>query len=128
MAATSERWWCGRARCGVAGGGGGCPTHGEALLPSAAAALGVERTFGWFSRYRCLNRDDERPAQTGETTLYRPEFTLAPSPHHSFMTSQNGSQVKLDAVDQPVCRRHKVNKPSDSGPLMNASKAIESAL
>jgi len=30
----------------------------------------VERTFGWLGRYRRLNRDYERQAQTGETMVY----------------------------------------------------------
>jgi putative transposase len=30
----------------------------------------VERTFGWLSRYRRLNRDYERQAKTGETIVY----------------------------------------------------------
>ena len=30
----------------------------------------VERTFGWLGRYRRLNRDHERQAQTGETMVY----------------------------------------------------------
>ena len=30
----------------------------------------VERTFGWLGRYRRLNRDYERQAQTGETLVY----------------------------------------------------------
>lgn len=30
---------------------------------------GVERTFGWLGRYRRLNRDYERQAQTGETMV-----------------------------------------------------------
>lgn len=30
----------------------------------------VERTFGWLGRYRRLNRDYERLAQTGETMVY----------------------------------------------------------
>jgi len=30
----------------------------------------VERTFGWLGRYRRLNRDYERQAQTGETMIY----------------------------------------------------------
>ena len=30
----------------------------------------VERTFGWLGRYRRLNRDHERHAQTGETMVY----------------------------------------------------------
>jgi putative transposase len=30
----------------------------------------VERTFGWLSRYRRLNRDYERQAETGETMIY----------------------------------------------------------
>jgi len=30
----------------------------------------VERTFGWFGRYRWLNRDYERQAKTGETMVY----------------------------------------------------------
>jgi len=30
----------------------------------------VERTFGWLSRYRRLNRDYERQAETGETMVY----------------------------------------------------------
>ena len=30
----------------------------------------VERTFGWMGRYRRLNRDYERQAQTGETIVY----------------------------------------------------------
>ena len=30
----------------------------------------VERTFGWIGRYRRLNRDYERQAQTGETIVY----------------------------------------------------------
>ena len=30
----------------------------------------VERTFGWLGRYRRLNRDYERRAQTGETMVY----------------------------------------------------------
>jgi putative transposase len=31
---------------------------------------GGERTFGWLGRYRRLNRDHERQAQTGETLIY----------------------------------------------------------
>ncbi len=30
----------------------------------------VERTFGWFGRYRRLNRDHERQAHTGEIMVY----------------------------------------------------------
>ena len=30
----------------------------------------VERTFGWLGRYRRLNRDYERQAQTGEVMVY----------------------------------------------------------
>jgi putative transposase len=30
----------------------------------------VERTFGWLGRYRRLNRDYERLAQTGESMVY----------------------------------------------------------
>ena len=30
----------------------------------------VERTFGWLGRYRRLNRDYERQAETGETMVY----------------------------------------------------------
>jgi len=30
----------------------------------------VERTFGWFGRYRRLSRDYERQARTGETMVY----------------------------------------------------------
>ena len=30
----------------------------------------VERTFGWFGRYRRLTRDYERQAHTGETVVY----------------------------------------------------------
>jgi putative transposase len=30
----------------------------------------VQRTFGWLGRYRRLNRDYERQAQTGETMVY----------------------------------------------------------
>ena len=30
----------------------------------------VERTFGWFGRYRRLSRDCERQAHTGETMVY----------------------------------------------------------
>ena len=30
----------------------------------------VERTFGWMGRYRRLNRDYERQAQTGEVIVY----------------------------------------------------------
>ena len=30
----------------------------------------VERTFGWLGRYRRLNRDYERQAQTGEVMGY----------------------------------------------------------
>ena len=30
----------------------------------------VERTFGWFGRYRQLNRDYERQAKTGESMVY----------------------------------------------------------
>ena len=30
----------------------------------------VERTFGWLGRYRRLNRDYERQAQTGEAIVY----------------------------------------------------------
>ena len=30
----------------------------------------VERTFGWFGRYRRLSRDYERQAHTGETVVY----------------------------------------------------------
>ena len=30
----------------------------------------VERMFGWLGRYRRLNRDYERQAQTGETLVY----------------------------------------------------------
>jgi len=30
----------------------------------------VERTFGWLGRYRRLNRDYERQAQTGEVMIY----------------------------------------------------------
>jgi len=30
----------------------------------------VERTFGWLGRYRRLNRDYERQAQTGEIMVY----------------------------------------------------------
>jgi len=30
----------------------------------------VERTFGWLGRYRRLNRDYERQAQTGEAMVY----------------------------------------------------------
>jgi putative transposase len=30
----------------------------------------VERTFGWFGRYRRLNRDYERQAKTGESMVY----------------------------------------------------------
>ena len=30
----------------------------------------VERTFGWLGRYRRLDRDYERQAQTGEAMAY----------------------------------------------------------
>ena len=30
----------------------------------------VERTFGWLGRYRRLNRDYERQAQTGEAMVH----------------------------------------------------------
>ena len=30
----------------------------------------VERTFKWLGRYRWLNRDHERQAQTGEAMVY----------------------------------------------------------
>jgi len=30
----------------------------------------VERTFGWLGRFRRLNREYQRQAQTGETMVY----------------------------------------------------------
>lgn len=41
--------------------------HGFKVLPRRWV---VERTFGWLGRYRRLNRDYERQAQTGETMVY----------------------------------------------------------
>jgi transposase len=52
---------CGRSR----------QAHRPAHLQGLAAALGrLERTFGWLGRYRRLNRDYERQAQTGETMVH----------------------------------------------------------
>ena len=42
-------------------------THGFKVLPRRWV---VERTFGWLGRYRRLNRDYERQAQTGEAMVY----------------------------------------------------------
>ena len=36
----------------------------------------VERTFGWFGRYRRLSRDYERLAHTGETIVYLAKIRL----------------------------------------------------
>ena len=41
--------------------------HGFKVLPRRWV---VERTFGWLGRYRRLNRDYERQAQTGEIMVY----------------------------------------------------------
>ena len=41
--------------------------HTFKVLPSRWA---VARTSGWLGRYRPLNRDHERQAQTGETMIY----------------------------------------------------------
>jgi putative transposase len=41
--------------------------HGFRVLPRRWV---VERTFGWMGRYRRLNRDYERQAQTGEVIVY----------------------------------------------------------
>jgi putative transposase len=42
-------------------------THTFRVLPRRWV---VERTFGWLGRYRRLNRDYERQAQTGEVIVY----------------------------------------------------------
>lgn len=44
-----------------------CDLHTFKVLPRRWV---VERTFGWFGRYRRLSRDYERQATTGETMVY----------------------------------------------------------
>jgi transposase len=69
MAAIPEHWWTGHVNSGVA------PwrllkrseLHTFRVLPRRWV---VERTFGWLERYRRLDRDYSRQAQTGETMVY----------------------------------------------------------
>ena len=69
MAATLEPWWLGPQklwRCSIEIVKR-TDAHTFRVLPRRWV---VERTFGWLGRYRRLNRDYERQAQTGEVMVY----------------------------------------------------------